>query len=44
MHALMVDGKENYLPAKYNRQSELKADVQESGPNELTFELSSSKK
>lgn len=31
----------NYLPARYNSQSELKAPVTEAGPNEFTFELTS---
>ncbi|MBN9120425.1 MAG: hypothetical protein J0I06_14925 [Planctomycetes bacterium] len=41
MHALMKDGKENYLPPRYHRDSALAADVKASGPNEFTFELTS---
>jgi hypothetical protein len=41
MHPLMKDGKENYLPTKYHRDSELTADVKAEGPNEFTFALTS---
>ena len=37
----MVDDIKQYLPARYNRQSELTADVTEEGPNRFTFNLSS---
>jgi hypothetical protein len=33
--------KENYIPAKYNLQSTLKADVTAAGPNEFNFEVTS---
>jgi hypothetical protein len=39
LHALMADGKENYLPDRYHRQSTLSAEVRDPGPNEFTFEL-----
>ena len=39
MHALMKDGKENYLPEKYSRNSELTANVKDMGNNEFTFDL-----
>lgn len=39
MHPLMKDGKENYLPEKYHRESELSAEVQAKGPNEFNFDL-----
>lgn len=41
MHALMKDGKENYLPERYHRNSELTAEVLESGPNQFSFALTS---
>jgi len=31
----------NYIPAKYNENSDLSATITESGPNELKFEVSS---
>ncbi|MCU0878257.1 MAG: hypothetical protein MUF06_10775 [Pirellulaceae bacterium] len=33
--------KENYLPAQYNLQTTLKADVSAAGPNEFNFEVTS---
>jgi hypothetical protein len=33
--------KENFIPAKYNTASTLKASVTESGPNEFNFEVTS---
>jgi hypothetical protein len=39
MHAQMKDGKENYLPEKYHRTSELTATVKDTGNNEFTFDL-----
>jgi hypothetical protein len=39
MHPLMKDGKENYLPARYHRDSMLTAEVKETGKNEFTFNL-----
>lgn len=33
--------KENYLPAKYNLQTTLKADVTAAGPNEFNYEVTS---
>ena len=41
MRPLMKDGQENYLPAKYNRDSTLKADVKERGDNSFAFDLTS---
>jgi hypothetical protein len=41
MHALMEGGKENYLPEKYHRKSELKATIPQDGVSDLKFELSS---
>lgn len=41
MHALMKDGKENYLPQRYHRDSTLTADVTRGGPNSFNFELES---
>lgn len=41
MHALMKDGKENYLPRRYHRDSALKAEVKQTGKNEFTFDLES---
>jgi hypothetical protein len=41
MHALMKDGKENYLPEKYHTHSKLTAEITRSGPNEFKFELMS---
>jgi hypothetical protein len=35
----LVDAEEQYLPAKYNSQSELTAEVKSDGPNKLKFEL-----
>ena len=37
----MVDQFEQYLPARYNSQSELVAEVTDTGPNEFQFELAS---
>jgi len=34
-------GRENYIPAKYNVESTLTADVSASGPNQLKFDLTS---
>lgn len=39
MYPLMEGGKENFLPEKYNAQSELSADVKAKGSNEFNFEL-----
>ena len=39
----MVDLYEQYLPARYNRQSELTAEVQQSDSNQFEFDLSSRK-
>ena len=36
-----IDGYEQYIPTRYNRQSELTADVTETGPNRFEFALSS---
>ena len=36
-----IDGYEQYIPTRYNRQSELTADVTETGPNRFEFVLSS---
>ena len=36
----MIDDIEQFLPPQYNRQSELTADVTESGPNRFDFKLS----
>jgi hypothetical protein len=36
---LMKDGKENYLPAKYHRDSTLAASVKQSGDNTFKFQL-----
>jgi hypothetical protein len=41
VRALMKDGKENYLPRNYHRDSILKADVKERGDNAFTFALTS---
>ena len=41
LHELMKDGKENYLPEKYHRQSTLTANVQQAGLNEFHFDLAS---
>jgi hypothetical protein len=41
---LMKDGKENYLPARYHRNSELTQTVAESGDNDFRFDLTSKKK
>ena len=41
MHSMMQDGKENYLPEKYHKQSTLTVDIQQRGKNEFSFELSS---
>jgi hypothetical protein len=35
----LVDAEEQFLPAKYNSQSELTAQVKSDGPNQLKFEL-----
>ena len=37
----MIDNIEQFLPARYNRQSELTAEVTESGPNQFEFALTS---
>ena len=37
----MVDEYEQYLPARYNEQSELTVDVTEAGPNNFPFRLES---
>lgn len=34
-------GRENYIPAKYNTESKLTAEVKPGGPNEFTFEVTS---
>lgn len=36
--------KEEYLPARYNRESTLEAEVRSSGENAFTFDLTSTKK
>jgi predicted small lipoprotein YifL len=41
MHALMKDGKENYLPEIYHMKSQLTAEITPTGPNTFKFELSS---
>lgn len=41
MHALMKDGKENYLPEIYHTKSQLTAEITPTGINEFKFELSS---
>jgi hypothetical protein len=41
MHPLMKDGKENYLPARYHRDSTLTAEVKQTGKNVFTFDLES---
>ncbi len=41
LRELMKGGKENILPARYHRQSKLKADVKEVGENTFTFDLAS---
>jgi len=35
----VVDRQEQYLPARYNRQSELTAEVTAEGPNRFEFDL-----
>ena len=37
----LVDQVEQYIPTRYNRQSELTVEVTDSGPNEYTFDLMS---
>jgi len=37
----LFDVREQYLPARYNRQSELTAEVTSSGPNQFEFDLRS---
>ena len=37
----MVDEYEQYLPARYNKESELIAEVTKGGKNEFPFELRS---
>ena len=37
----LVDQVEQYIPTRYNRQSELTVEVTDSGPNEFTFDLMS---
>jgi len=37
----MIDGIEQFLPLRYNRQSELTAEVADSGPNQFEFALTS---
>ena len=39
----MIDEYTQYLPARYNRQSELQAEVTASGPNQFDFALASQK-
>ena len=39
MYPLMEGGKENYVPEKYNVQSDLSAEVKAKGSNEFNFEL-----
>jgi hypothetical protein len=39
MHALMKDGKENYLPEIYHTHSTLTAEVQKNGNNDFTYDL-----
>ena len=34
-------GRENYIPAKYNTESKLTAEVKPGGPNDFTFEITS---
>src|SRR5581483_5970329 len=41
LRPLMAQGKENYLPRKYHRDSTLQAEVKASGDNEFNFELAS---
>jgi hypothetical protein len=41
MHALMADGKENYLPRRYHSESTLVETVNETGDNEFRFDLTS---
>lgn len=41
MHALMVGGKENYLPDRYHSKTTLSAEILADGPNEFNFELAS---
>lgn len=44
MHALIAQGKENYLPAKYHRESKMTVEVKDSGVNEFSFEITSGSK
>ncbi len=37
----VVDGQEQYLPTRYNRQSKLTAEVTAEGPNRFEFDLDS---
>jgi hypothetical protein len=39
LRPLMAQGKENYLPERYHRNSILKAEVKTSGDNEFHYEL-----
>ena len=38
---MVVDVMEQYLPARYNRQSELTVEVTKEGPNRFEFTLNS---
>ena len=41
MLGVLVDEYEQYVPARYNRESQLTADVQGDGPNQFEFKLNS---